>query len=256
MEEAAFLGPVSFREARFRAVQFSPTGLVGTAQQFWASVDLRGCTYDRIEVGRESLLGRLPSASGPRQYDRQPYMQLEKVLRASGSDEEADAVYLERRRVERRRKKGLRKVGDVLWWWLANYGIRPYRLLVFAALLLIAGTLVFHRPGAVEPKAPTPAGAQHSSNGEAPECPAVLSIGESARFSIRWFLPVELPLLEGCEVTQGRIWRCSVFGHALNLGRFSDFAALLKVLGWVIVPVGLAALAGLLRRGPAAPGAE
>lgn len=243
LEDTLLRGPASFRECSFRVVEFSPTGKVGEDDQFQDRVDLRGCTYDRIEVGCRSLLDHLPGASDSRDYDRQPYIQLERVLRSVGRDEEANGVYLERRRVERQRKKGFPKVWDVFWWGLANYGVRPYRLLVFAALLLIAGTLVFHRPGAVEPKAPAQAGVgvQHSANEEAPKCPAVLSLGESSRFSLRWFLPVELPLLEDCEVAPGR---------------FSDFAALLKVLGWIIVPVGLASLAGLLRRGPAAPGAE
>jgi uncharacterized protein YjbI with pentapeptide repeats len=239
--EAVFHEVTSFRECCFGVVELSPTGRVGDEEQFQNRVDLRGCTYDRIQVAWRALLARLPGASDPGDYDRQPYVQMEKVFRAGGRDEEADAVYLERRRVERQRKSGLPRAWDVFWWGLANYGVRPYRLLVFAALLLVAGTIVFHRPGAVEPKAPAPAGAQRSANEDVPKCPAVLSVGESARFSLRWFLPVELPLLEECQVAQGS---------------FSDFAALLKVLGWIIVPVGLAALAGVLRRGSGAPGTE
>lgn len=112
LEDVEFLGSVSLRETSFRALKLSPTGSVVTGQQqFRDRVELGGCTYDRIEVDWRALLKRLPSASHPDRYDRQPYVQLENVLRASGSDEEADAVYLERRRVERRRKKGSPKPG-------------------------------------------------------------------------------------------------------------------------------------------------
>ena len=123
----------------------------------------------------------------------------------------------------------------MLWWGLAHYGVRPYRLLGFALLLIASGTLVFHQPGAVELKTPGSRDAYHSDQkGGAPRCPKVLTIGESVRFSLRNFLPVELPLLEDCQAAPGYC---------------SDFAALLKVFGWIIVPVGVAALAGFLQHG-------
>jgi pentapeptide repeat protein len=242
LEDTIFQGPASFRECLFRVVEFSSTGKVGDEDQFQDRVDLRGCTYDRIQVGWRALLDNLPGASDSREYDRQPYVQMEKAFRTVGRDEEADGVYLERCRVERQRKKGPPKVVDVLWWGLANYGVRPYRLILFAILLISTGAFVFHLSGAVEPKPSDASGSQHSGQERGvSNCPSVLTLGDSARLSLREFLPVELPLLEDCQVSHGY---------------FSDFAALLKVLGWIIVPVGVAALAGLLRRGAPASSGE
>jgi uncharacterized protein YjbI with pentapeptide repeats len=237
--ETVFQGPVSFRECSFRVLEFSPSGQAGGEAQFQNQVRLRGCTYDRIKVDWRSLLRQLPSSSDIAQYERQPYVQMDQVFRAVGRDDEADSVYLERCRVERQRKKGLARVWDVFWWGLANYGVRPYRLIYFAGSLLLAGTLVFHRPGAVEQKAPSVPAAPAPT--EMSRCPKALTLGESVRLSLRCLLPVELPLLESCQV---------------SAGGFSDLAAALKILGWIIVPVGLAALAGVLRRGSPTPKGE
>lgn len=77
-----FRGPVSFQEATSHVVHFSqlrestPKG--EEKAEFGGTVDLRGFTYDRIHTPWRELLSRHSV------YDRQPYTQLEKVLRAVG----------------------------------------------------------------------------------------------------------------------------------------------------------------------------
>ncbi len=103
-------------------------------EQFQKAVDLRGCTYDRIQVDWRSLLRRRDGNERINPYDRQPYARLEKIFRAVGQDRAADKVYLERRRVERQRmfiQAPLSWLGDLLYKWIANYGVRPYRLIFF-----------------------------------------------------------------------------------------------------------------------------
>lgn len=224
-EGTIFKQTVSLRESSFRTLFFSPTGQVDGAAQFQASVDLRGCKYDGIHVCWKSLCRRGNGVARLEPYERQPYAQLERTLRTLGRDDEADDVYLERRRVERWQKRGISRVGDWIYWLGANYGVRPYQLFWIAIILIAWGTLVFQSYGA-------------GRSGEA-SCPVMLNLAEAARLSLREFLPVELPILRDCEVSDR---------HWLFL-RFSDWAALLKLTGWVIVPVGIAALAGLLRRG-------
>src|SRR5881394_3962448 len=89
-------------------------------------------------------------------YDRQPYTQLEKVLRAMGQGHAADKVYLMRQHRERGVIRMRGELGtwafSILYWALGNYGVRPLRLIVFAAALLWAGTMIFHSPGAVSAK--------------------------------------------------------------------------------------------------------
>ena len=66
----------------------------------------------------------------------------------------------------------------------------------------------------------------------------MLGFWDAIRLSIRTFLPLELPLIPDWEPSERR-WL---------LLRFSDWATLLKVVGWIIVPVGIASITGLLRR--------
>ena len=140
-ETGVFEKAVSFEEASFVALHFSESGSDAACRQFQGNVDLVGCSYEHIQVDWRSLLAHAEP------YDRQPYTQLERVFRAAGRDLEADGVYLERQH----RERGLRwQQGELGAWlfsgayrWVANYGIRPYRLVVAVAVLLIAGTLFF-----------------------------------------------------------------------------------------------------------------
>lgn len=237
-EDSAFLGKTSFRETSFRVVYFSANGRVKVCEeereQFQGTLDLRGCKYDRIRVSWPSFLSHLEP------YDRQPYVQLEKAHRQAGQDEQADQVYLERRRVERAMKKRLAWFLDWIYWRGANYGVRPLRLLLFAVLLVGWGVFIFRFPGAVRDKTPAASNAAGSTPAaqRAAGCPKQLRFWEATRLSAREFMPVDLPLLKDCEASDERRFRL----------RFSDWAALLKITGWIIVPVGIAALTGLLRR--------
>ena len=108
-----FLNAVTFCETSFRTVRFS-----ADKEQFKKSIDLRGCTYERIQANWESLLERL----NPDPYDRQPYIQLERALRTIGDDRMADEVYLRRQRAERKWKWK-----HDFWAWVFNW---IYNLLV------------------------------------------------------------------------------------------------------------------------------
>ena len=244
-DDAIFLGGTSFRETDFRVAYFAETGTIGNQKQFQSTVDLTGCTYRRIHVHWRSLLSGLHAFEDQqnKSYDRQPYSQLEKVFREVGEDGAADEVYLERRRTEgdriRFRHAKVQWLLDRLYRWGANYGIRPVALIWFAIIGMELGMLAFQLPGSVKDKAeatPKVAGAAVESI-----CPMSkqnsLSLFDSARLSIRYFLPVDVPLLSGCEASEHR-----------RLLRYQDWAVLIRLLGWVLVPVGIASLAGVLRR--------
>jgi len=161
---------------------------------------------------------------------------LEKTFRVLGEDKAADLVYLERMRVEGNQLKAghdfLRWLMDRIYRWGANYGVRPIRLAVFALLVIGFGVTVFQCPQAVHAKA----------GSSATDCAVTddrgLSAADATRFSLRMFLPVDIPLLSSCEPTEKR-----------DLGlKYSDWATALRLAGWILVPIGVASLAGLLRR--------
>lgn len=244
-DSAMFRGPASFRESSFRVVHFSLTGNVNEQDQFQGKVDLRGCTYDRIGAAWRPLLKLLEP------YDRQPFLQLEKVLRQIGKDDDADDIYLERQRVERMQEFKNHEWGAWLTNWLykliAHYGVRPYRLIVVPVLLVVLGMFVFSTSGAVSPKDP--------KNTEVVEwlnhLENRLPLWEAFGVSLHEFLPVEVPF--GSQV------EASHFPVRIYYGippRFSHFRLVpatyatffLRLPGWILVPLGLGALTGVLRR--------
>ena len=65
-----------------------------------------------------------------------------------------------------------------------------------------------------------------------------LMTSDAMRLSVRYFLPVDISLLSPCSAST------NFYGKL----RFQDWAMLLHLLGWILVPVGIASLAGMLRR--------
>ena len=246
-DDAVFRGNTNYREASFLAVYFSPNGQAQGQSQFQGSVDLRGCIYERIQVNEQLLLKRLVGTVDPDKYDRQPYTQLEKVLRAVGQDRQADDVYLERRRVEHKQKRQRGEIGswllDSLHALFANYGVRPYQLLYIPVLLIFLGIGIFSAPSAVLPK--------DANEPNQTATPIVLLPWDAFRVSLREFLPVELPMAsqwipseDAVDVQVWLPWHTRTFKM-----RPSTFAAFfLRLAGWILVPLGIAALTGLLRR--------
>lgn len=222
-----------------------------------ARVNLKGCTYTALDGSWKNLLTRLEP------FDRQPYSELERVLRQAGHEREAGEVYLTRRRREGKqairdlRQRGLANrltaLAQVLshgvQWGVFRYGVRPFRLFVGTALIVALGAWVFSQPGAVvERDAPA---AQRPAGRRAPEPPAApardyttqpLSAAESFGYSLRLFIPiVELPV--------GARWLPSPLARA---GRtrltVEAYASVHRLAGAILVPLGVAALTGLLVR--------
>jgi len=224
-EHSEFLGPSSFRSATFRAVYLSPADTGGT-QQFESDVDLLGCTYERIQVDWRSLLRYPNGRSRVHPYDRQPYIELEAALRRAGSAEDADEVYSERRRVENRNLTGSRKVLDRIYFLLANYGIDGWHEFFITLLFLGLGTWVFSRPSAV---------VQNWDLGE-----AQISPSQALRLAFHQFLPFGLPVKPSWTPSRHIVFRFL---------RASTYANFLQVLGWILIPLAAAWIAGFLRHG-------
>src|SRR5258708_15772088 len=104
-ETTRFERKAGFVETAFRAVDFAKTGKVASSngtdslEQFGGRIDLRGCTYDRIQVEWKSLL-RMKNGQSRVEYDRQPFAKFEKKIRNMCTDYQAKKISLERIRVK------------------------------------------------------------------------------------------------------------------------------------------------------------
>ena len=246
-EGTQFLGAVNFRDAYFKTVRFqdaeNPAGVCTFPpfKTWWSKIwdrrpcpriDLRGFTYDRILISREDL--KIFKCIEP--FDVQPYRQAEKVFRGMGDPRTSDRIYLMQRWRTLRHHLSepryfLRALGELIYWGLGNFGVRPYRLGLYALLLITLSTWQFTRPGAVSPKKDTTCKA-HTLNRD-----------EALSVSIAYFLPVEVPTGACWEATRNEA--VQVGGAEIT---FLLWATLLRLAGWIVVPLGVAALGGLLRR--------
>jgi hypothetical protein len=220
-EDSVFAGRSSFRSATFRVVYFSDTETAG-AQQFKNDVDLLGCTYDHIQVEWRSLLQYPDGRSRIQPYDRQPYIELENVLRNSGSNEDADAVYAERRRAENQKLTRLGRAGDWTYWLFANYGIDLSHEFGLTVFVLGIGAWIFARPGAAKTGTD-----EHNKK-------TTISPYQAFFLAARQFLPFELPVKSHWTPSRGMA---------------SVYANFLHIVGWILIPLAAAWFAGFLRHG-------
>jgi hypothetical protein len=228
-------------------------GQVDFGGAHFPTVDLRGFTYQRLSSDWRHLLGKMEP------YDRQVYINLANSLRSAGDDREADRVFLARKRRElciawerlRRRKDAaglpwsetLGEAPRVVWQlvqrWLFNYGVRPLRLLVISVLFLALGCIVFSQRGAVDYKDPRLMATQPRRD------PLVqpLSWRESLGYSLRLFIPI-------VELPAGGQWVPSP-SHVIPLPggvTYEAYASMHRLAGAILVPLGVAALSGVLVR--------
>jgi hypothetical protein len=193
-------------------------------------LDLRGFCYERIFIDwREALSVLKP-------YDIQPYRQMERAFRTMGKDRDADGVYLQQRRRALAPETFWdwpKSIAGYLYWGVARFGVRPWRLGVFSITLILISMFVYHQPGSVT--------AIKDSG-----CVAhALNRREALGVSLNYFLPIPVPVAS-CWAASGKT-AFSPFGQPVS---FMLWGTLLKLLGWIFVPLGVAALSGVLRRDP------
>ena len=171
--------------------------------------------------------------------DRPVLTRLEKSLRQVGRDDEADQVYLENQRREQRQCWTDHNYGEwffrSLYGALGNYGVRPYRLLVLSAILIWLGALVFKLPGAVAHR-----------DKEVRNIP--LTNFDAVALSICYFLPVEFPLEEEwIAATKPLTYHLPLVRKPIQVRPAAIANFVLRLSGWIVVPLALAAVTGLLK---------
>ncbi len=241
--ETVFARDVDFQNSSFRTIFFG-----AEKAQFSGKVDLRGCTYDRIEP--VSFWQVLLDKERLDPYDRQPFTQMEERFRQAGEDSLASDVYYERKIREAARIKIVEQplswIGNRFLWLLTGYGVKLWRLFLAFILILLLGPFIFHLDGAVklkQEKQPT----QQIESQRTPDEGYSIAWAEAFWVNIHLFLPVEIPSGSHLEPSTKYIFGVETRWGEIGM-KFITFATMLKLAGWVLVPVALAGLSGLLKR--------
>ena len=272
-ETCVFKKDASFNETSFGTTNFAQTGAVmpkdeevsdstqtkkdkaqnDKAQaQFQGRLDLRGSTYRRIQIHWQSALRMRDGSPRLMGNDQQPYTQLEKFLRDTGDGDSGDGVYLEWHRVKRQEMFHSSKLDwlvDCISWFLTNYGVAPARLLNLSAILLLFGLLIFSLPGAVTPARK---GKRQQAEPSAIGKDTRLSHWDAFALSFHEFLPLDVPF--GSRWTPGNepvrlTWRLGERVLNVVTMRPSTCATLLKISGYILVPLQILIVNGLIRGG-------
>ncbi|MEJ7816997.1 MAG: hypothetical protein WKF53_17640, partial [Rubrobacter sp.] len=216
--------------------------------------DLRECSFEGFR-GDAKVARSLAKKQRPELFSRDPYLQLEKYYRSVGNEVEAKRTHFLGR--SELRKNAISRDGHTKWppatmlgdaclWLLTGYGVRTWRLVVPIFFFLIVGTWVFWPAGALEPKASGTTGASNGvqagevylasaqPNGE--QSPGGLGqhLSDRVLYSLDLFLPV-------VNLHVDENWRPEGLGREI-------YAAFHSMVGWVLVPLLLASLAGIVRR--------
>ncbi|GAA5179608.1 hypothetical protein GCM10025771_22020 [Niveibacterium umoris] len=240
-DSVVFRGELDLRQATFASLCLPSDDRASSGGRLPATIRLTGCRYDKLNM--QDPLALLLSAEGTLRlkngFARPPFGQLEDCLRRNGNDAGANAVYLARRRCERQGKRGLFWLWDTAYRGLANYGVQPVRLAWISLALVVAGSLFFAQPGTVDPKDKSlRAGGPYTASGE-----------EAVSMAIAEFLPVSLPIKDHLSPAAAPVAVALPGGRSLTV-RPTIIASLLQLMGWIVVPIGVAAVSGVLMRKP------
>jgi hypothetical protein len=218
-------GDCDFTDAQFNgSVDLKDTSVRGT---IYVDATWPDCTRDkdRIQLDRLTYGAMYPLDKAiilvtRARYSPQAYTMLETILRTDGQVDEANQVGYDRAR-------GLRLssgwFSPSAWWnWLlmlfVGNGYYPVRAVWWALLIVGIGGLGF-RPGFMAPKDPAAPGLPYNP----------------WLYSLDLFIPgISLDIAERWHPRPGLEW--------LRAWMYAE-----RVLGWIIVPVGLLALTGLVK---------
>jgi len=197
------------------------------------SLDLRGFTFNRFKgpaANSEERAIAFATAQDPTIFSRDPYLQLEKYYENIGDDSRGRRVYYQGRSEFREKARTqnkwslMRSILDWFWKVLTGYGIKIWPLLAISSVFLVIGTLVFYVPQDTLTKA----------NGPASIIPWEEGLLYRFLYSLDLFLPIVNLRVDEQWVPNGLL--------------LQEYATIHTLVGWLIVPLLLAALAGIMRR--------
>ncbi|MFQ5656978.1 MAG: hypothetical protein ACE5G5_05510, partial [Candidatus Methylomirabilales bacterium] len=185
------------------------------------SVQLDGMSYQHISTGSEldswkELINLVDQAA----YNASVYATLEAFFQERGYPERADAVFVAQKRRERREVlRGLPWTWNLLLDILVRHGRSPSRAFGWGALFVIIGCLVFRRKEDME-----------LENDEA----------GSFHYNAFWYsLDLFLPFI---DLKAASVW---IPKQDRRFAR--HYMRVHTILGWILIPIGLAALTGIIK---------
>jgi hypothetical protein len=184
---------------------------------------IKGMTYDHITAeGTDGSSARVLDWVKGSKYSSQAFAQLESYLKLQGDSAEADDAFVSGKSQERRRTIAFWS-GD--WWQnaalavLVGYGRHPVFAFGWSFLVVLLGWWVFRKHEYVEPR--------KEDDWSKPFSPFW--------YSVNLFLPViHLESEEVWTPNHEHWWRC-------------QYARVHVLLGWILIPIGAAAITGLIK---------
>lgn len=196
------------------------TGVLDSAN-FEGKVNIEGMTFQNLTpTSWEKLQGLAASFA----YDAEFYSSLESLFRKHGYFDQADAVFIAKRRREREQssEKWLAWSGNLFQDWFIGYGRHLERLLLWSAVFVLIGILVFRREDDMRTKKPEDADRYEG------------------KYSAFWYsLDLFLPVM---HLGDADIWTPKDERRkALLYKRFH------VIVGGLFIPIGLAAWTGIIK---------
>jgi hypothetical protein len=216
--DAVFEGPVTFINAEF--------GWLDLSSPFWpkvaAQLNMQGMSYKYIRAVPENepeshkALLKLADRSA---YTADVYSHLEEFFLRQGYRDDADRAFIAGKRRERKEHLyGLGWLGSLLLDGLVGYGRRPWQAAIPCAVLVALGCVLFS-PKKMEQQKPE-------------DAPRVYS---RFWYSLGLFLPF-------VDLQADKVWKPK------NDQRFlRHYMRLHILLGWILIPILLAAISGLIK---------
>ena len=209
------------RDSSFSALNFQNINWPPKSEGLW----LEGLTYQSLGAGahREDWQALLDWVEQGR-YDTRNYGQLETFFKQAGYQDRADEVYIKgkRREVLKQWWQPGNLATFIFWDLLAGYGRKPARTFWISLAIVLMGMLVFRENNFD----PTFIGNWNW----------LREGGRSKIWVFRFFVSLD-QFLPGIDLGMAKLW---------HLGKISYWELIYyhfhKVAGWILIPIGLAAL--------------
>jgi uncharacterized protein YjbI with pentapeptide repeats len=215
---ASFEGPVDLRYADFGLLNVSGASWPKDPGQF----HLEGMSYKTILAEEPKSHERLLNLVSQATYSADVYSRLEEFFLRQGYRADADEAFIAGKRRER---DEYFRSGDWSGWlrsWLlyllVGYGRQPWRAGLASAVVIALGCVLFS-PNKMEPQKPE-------------DTPRIYS---RFWYSLNLFLPV-------VDLQAGKVWKPKA-----NQTFLRNYMRVHILLGWILVPLVLAALTGLIK---------
>lgn len=218
---AKILDGADLRDSTFSSLNFYTTEWPQKVDTLW----LEGLTYQSLGTGagQENWPALLAWVEQGR-YDTRNYGQLETFFKQGGYKDRADEVYVkgQRREVMQQWWRPGNLATLIFWDLLAGYGRKPARAFWVSLSIVLAGTLVFGEKNFD----PTFIGSWNW----------LREGGRSRVWVFRFFVSLD-QFLPGIDLGLAKLWNLSEISYwELVYYHFH------KLAGWILIPIGLAAL--------------